>query len=482
MPPKRNLIYDPNDKAPYPAFHSDTILKTRVTRSKSSAQPSTATTVLSTYYVPAPSTSNSNQADNCLTTGASSTNQAVTSLSLPSTSDSCDILLSNDNQLSLIATETTAKYGVMLDGINDLLESMKNGGTYEQKLETLKLMRDIHNSDTAKIVAQTGKLCAEKNTNYAQPSLPQQPANILISDPLYASSATEYRLTFKINQLEPDTEVIDPLDELYNATEHLDIQISDTYNTLDGHVICIQNRNMFIAAKSAIENHLVSKKRIPMTQYFTVTDQIMSAYSVKTESFKRDILTKYDLLSFNRGIYSLKTSETINFVQRYNRGWFNSTAEIENIEAFGINRNEPEAKVTLKLHVAHEAYRRFLGSLKTVIMLRHHKLNVYEQIRVKQCLRCCDFGHVAKTCPAPEARCRFCGIHDKVQEGGHHSKNCGKRSSPTCCNCIDQFGLNNSDHRTDHSATSFACPLLRNEQERLRKEAKQKAISSYTYN
>lgn len=464
-------ILDPQDKGLYPLHDPDTSKnlaknnKTRVTRPKTTDPPAT---------VPPPSIPSTSTAITASSSSGLSRKRSINQNELTPLSQ-------NEDELIGAATTTTERYGDMLAGINDLIAEIRKSGSPAERMQTLLLAKEIHNSETAKIVVQTGRICAENTSKKLQLMMTPQPSQILISDPSCASSATEYKLTFKQRNITGNAEIINPLDEMYNATDHLDIQISDTYQTISGHVICLQNRNMFLAAKAAISNHLVTKDNIPMTDYFEINDQIVSAYAIKTQTFSRSILTQYNLLSVSNSSFSLKVQDTIDFIRKYNRGWFPIPEDVENVEAFGLAKTGDDAQISMKIHISHAAFKRFINSMKTTIMLRQNKLRVYEQMMVTQCLRCCKYGHIAKFCTEANSRCRFCAATE-IQDGGHISKNCPNRINPKCCNCIDAYGQNDEDHPINHCATSYGCPLLREEQDRIRRDAKQKAISAYTYN
>lgn len=383
-----------------------------------------------------------------------------------------------ETQLTSTATSVTSKFGTMLSQMIDLVNDVKKEGTIAEKVHVISLLRDVHNSSTAATVVQTGKICAENIARKLQVKTGCN--NILLNDPTIASSATEYKLTFK-KKSGVSEEIVDPLEEIYNATEDLEVQISDTYVTLNGHVVCLQNKCMFLATRAAIEDHRVTKESLKMSEYFDISEQISSAYAIKTAAFEKAYLTKYDLLFTENGRESLKIEQTTSFLHKYNKGWFSTPDDIENVECFGLNKTN-NSKLTLKIHVSHDSFRKFVHSIKTNIMLRQHRIRIYEQVNVVQCLKCCKFKHVAKFCTAEQPKCRFCGSSN-TGENGHVSKDCPYRSTPKCCNCIEEYGEENTaDHPINHSASSFVCPLLRLEQDQIRAEIKRKATSSYTYN
>ncbi|ERF71412.1 hypothetical protein EPUS_07441 [Endocarpon pusillum Z07020] len=74
--------------------------------------------------------------------------------------------------------------------------------------------------------------------------------------------------------------------------------------------------------------------------------------------------------------------------------------------------------------------------------------------RIKQCLRCYDYGHIGTQCSAPQ-KCGYCA-------GGHGSRDCSVKGSPgfkpKCALC---GGI--------HTAWNAACPARQKEMQRVEK-------------
>lgn len=383
-----------------------------------------------------------------------------------------------EERLILASAFTTTKFGEMVGKINQLSDDVLADGDTDQKLDAIKAMKDVLTSETAINSSHSGRLCVDNINKRLHMVISGQLTNIVNNDPAVASSATTYKMTFKPINLSANRPILDPLEELYDASKELEIQIIDSQSTPSGQVVYIQNQVMFEAAKAAINQHVVKSTKKPISDYFNITHQIISAYSVKTHTFNKSVLVKNNLIDAT-GTPVLKTEEVKTFLHKYNRGWFSSTVDIENVECFGLQKAGDDPLITLKIHVSHSTFKRFICAPVTNIMLRAEKIRIYEEVPVVQCLRCTSFGHIWRICTAEIGKCRFCGVGDNVNQNGHLSANCPNRERPTCWKCIE---AGTTGDKVKHAATSFACPFLKKEAERLRREAKQKAMAAYCYN
>lgn len=86
------------------------------------------------------------------------------------------------------------------------------------------------------------------------------------------------------------------------------------------------------------------------------------------------------------------------------------------------------------------------------IYLRYSACKFSDYVRVLQCFRCSNFGHIAKDCRLPPA----CGHCAEI----HELKDCMRRElSPLCVNCLRIQG--SSSHKIGHSAfDAKKCPIL----------------------
>ncbi|UYV77126.1 RPL19 [Cordylochernes scorpioides] len=81
---------------------------------------------------------------------------------------------------------------------------------------------------------------------------------------------------------------------------------------------------------------------------------------------------------------------------------------------------------------------------------------------LKQCYRCCSFGHRATSCPAAQPICYKCGTT------GHEGHAC-PNTSAKCHNCCKKAGA--VFEQLNHYATSRACPLVKAKLAQLNKNA-----------
>lgn len=82
---------------------------------------------------------------------------------------------------------------------------------------------------------------------------------------------------------------------------------------------------------------------------------------------------------------------------------------------------------------------------------------VYDRVHLKRCFTCQKFGHYMKDCPTPNTP--VCG---KCASFHHNTRDCTS-SETECVNCA-----RNSENDTNHYTNSVNCPVLRNEQEKLK--------------
>ena len=89
---------------------------------------------------------------------------------------------------------------------------------------------------------------------------------------------------------------------------------------------------------------------------------------------------------------------------------------------------------------------------------------VYDQLYIKRCNRCQEFGHYVKDCKGLVS-CGICASPD------HESKDCTHKDKPNlnefvCCSNCKKAGL--TDQMVSHSATSLSCPTYLEKQKKLK--------------
>lgn len=350
-------------------------------------------------------------------------------------------------------------------------------GTAAQALTALEKFRDIQSLPAVKDCAETAKILAiNEGKRLDLQSSSSSSGNTNSGTSHHEESL--FKITFKRTNFAPDLPTVNPVKEFFLATEHL-IQIIDSYSTALGEVICLQTDTDLNHLKEKIANHSVSTGQ-SMTQLFDIHAQVVSPHSIKTAPFKRQLLADNNLLTtLENGKKILDTTATIKHLQLYNSLFFKAS-DIDTIEMFGSNNADDSSLVSLKIHISLRSYREFIRRPRPTIMLLPNSIKVYEQVMVIQCLKCVRFEHTSDICKN-SSRCRFCGSSDKGP-GGHYSKNCPKKDNPTCANCIDDCQRKNLDISSipSHHATSFKCPLLKNQANTVRAMAKRDATKNFT--
>ena len=91
------------------------------------------------------------------------------------------------------------------------------------------------------------------------------------------------------------------------------------------------------------------------------------------------------------------------------------------------------------------------------LTLGFNSCKVYDRVHVKRCYTCQHFGHYMKDCPTPDRPvCGKCASHH------HNTRDCTSFDAE-CINCV------RSDRTdTNHHTNSVDCPMLMNEQEKLK--------------
>lgn len=374
-----------------------------------------------------------------------------------------------DQDLTVAATQVTASCGALFNSLSASADTIRNTGNSEQIISMSQMLLEAIKSPAAVAACTAGQICATTiakkydcdNNNVPSTSNEQTP------------TATLYKFTFKLKNMDEDRPLTDPIDELFNAIGDSEVQLLDSYESANGYVAVIQNESMFRIVQEKIFSHRTQEGLI-MSDIFDIRDSIISAYSIKTERFDKKLLEQHKCLTNEPNNFSFDHQALVNVIFKYNRGWFKSIKDIEGVEVFGLTSKDNKASA--KIHISHQSFKRFLASRKTSIMIHKKKLEVWEQFQVTQCLRCSKLDHTSDVCK-DKPSCRFCGA-DSKGEDGHLSKNCSSRNNPICPNCSSQ----NEEGDWKHAATSFKCPILRRRANELRNQAKKEACKLHTYN
>lgn len=406
-----------------------------------------------------------NSADYSLTNY--STPISTTMSTLPSSSSASETLIE--------------KYSDMVEACKNNAELITTRGTAEQGISALKEIKEIQALPATTTIAETAKILAQ-NEGKKLDLLVTQSSAVNPSISLQPAEETQFKFTFKRKSIRDNQPILNPVNEIYSATD-FKVQISDVYTSALGEVICVQTDSDFNLIKEKIFNHSVKSgnSTFPLTDYFDIRAQVVSAFSIKTAGIKRDSLEKDNLLiTSDSNPPTLDLDKAITLLLRYNPGWFKQPSDVETIEMFGGKNSNGPAIISLKIHVSRRVFRNFLRKPKPIIMIGTEPVRIFEEVPVVQCLKCCRFEHTADSCKN-SSRCRFCGLSDKGTNG-HFSRNCKSKNVPKCVNCLDDYAQKNKDPSDipSHHATSFKCPLLKTQSNLVRASAKQEAAMSFT--
>lgn len=387
---------------------------------------------------------------------------------------------SSNSPSELIASS----YSCLLKSCDRALTVVNSKGSAKQAVDSLSTIEKINSSETCSGAINLGQILAtnegkklELELIHARQAALSTLPSASVTKPSDSMDGVQFKFTFKRKNFNPDLPVVNPVSEFYKATEH-EIEIADTYVTSLGEVVYIDATEDFNVIKTQVETHSLDSGTL-LSDIFEINAQIVSSHSIKTGTFKRSLLEEFCLLSTcEDGRQVLKTDATVNFLKKYNRK-FRSDNAIEAIELFGSKGNS--AMVSLKIHVSLPVYRLFMKTPRPIIMLHAIKTRIYEQVPIIQCMKCTKFGHISDGCPNA-GRCRFCAS-DLPPPKGHLSKDCPSKSHPTCANCLDESVNHELDTTSfpPHHASSFTCPLLRAQANKVRADAKRVAIQNFTF-
>lgn len=356
-------------------------------------------------------------------------------------------------------TSATNQFSQLLNMLSRNVDRVASIGTAGENIEIATVIKDVAKTEAVSTMMKT---VTSHTNNTSLDNLP--------------SAGITYKITMKIKDFSGTYETPDPVEELLNATENapFEFQIYDTYSSAVGEVVCIQEKEAFDYALKILQKHIMSNSRL-FTSFFEIQTNVISSFSVKTDMFEKEILLKHNLVNGKPPVANIEGIKKL--LTRYNQKWFKWTP-IENVEVFGLNKPN-STSVSMKIHVSRETFHNFLITPQPRIMVHRKSVRIFEQIPVQQCLRCCSFEHTSRECNN-ELSCRFCGENDNSNNiFGHKTADCPNRSLANCPNCVkkaidDGIILENPPC---HAATSFACPLLKAEANRLRKKAKDDAMA-----
>lgn len=131
----------------------------------------------------------------------------------------------------------------------------------------------------------------------------------------------------------------------------------------------------------------------------------------------------------------------------------NSILEKDDLKLKFIKNNKNKKLYNAVLEAKHNIFNSVTRYEK--INIDHDRVHVEEYLNIKQCFRCCRYGHTSKICKEPMAVCSFCaGSHNFIECGIKNNKSLAK-----CINCTSNNLISNFKVNVNHSATSNICTV-----------------------
>ena len=236
-------------------------------------------------------------------------------------------------------------------------------------------------------------------------------------------------------------------------TKNLENSITSNGLQVSGQYVNKKGDQVFVLpsqdARAKLKNELTSTG-VP-DQHITEPKQRYPAISVVGipncyDKDAKDCLTEA-LLNQNPNIASLVRAE-------------NAMFEILAIKTVRNNANVNQAIIRLSDHIRHA-----IKNMGDRLFCGMSSCKVYDQLYIKRCNRCQDFGHYAKECSGSVC-CGICASSEHESLACQHSINAQEDGLLCCINC-KKAGLN--DVMKTHQANSIKCPTYLAKQEKLKK-------------
>ena len=157
---------------------------------------------------------------------------------------------------------------------------------------------------------------------------------------------------------------------------------------------------------------------------------------------------RFNLSASNNSIVYIKSVATEVDISLFEEYLDKEKISYSNIERVKTGKDRLDS-LTLRLLV-HDMDQK--GKLvREGILIEHRKFRVEPHIKtaVKQCFKCCGFGHLVADCKGVQS-CTRCG-------GGHVHQECPvDRDSPICANCVKNDSI--ARDKINHAASDRSCP------------------------
>lgn len=319
-------------------------------------------------------------------------------------------------------------------------------------------------------LCQLATLLTTKDSTYAAAArLPPQPREVASSDGIIPDESN----IVPANTVQPASAMqeitlksktgvnCDPIVMFKSVCTKKGVQTHNFRILGDVCTITVINEEHQTRALELLQNGTYNDQRI--TDLFTVTHDIRSFHSVRTEEFTEASLQRIKWHSSG----NINLQEARALISEDNPHWFASPDDIEKIDMRKIERQNQVTKYSLDIYISSRSRDKLLtAKLQPVnIDIGPVCVPVYHNIRVDACFKCLEFGHKGtagtRECSS-DIRCRYC-------YGKHAHTTCSHKDTPRCYRC-DKFNKDGGHpiKRTDHHAISSLCQYVRNRKEVLR--------------
>ena len=137
----------------------------------------------------------------------------------------------------------------------------------------------------------------------------------------------------------------------------------------------------------------------------------------------------------------------------------NSMFEVLAVKTVRSNSNINQAIIRLSDNIRYA-----IKNMGNKLFCGMSSCKVYDQLYIKRCNRCQEFGHYAKECTGSVC-CGICASSEHESTACQYSGNAQELNLLCCINC-KKSGLN--DHMKTHQANSMNCPAYKAKQEKLK--------------
>lgn len=183
---------------------------------------------------------------------------------------------------------------------------------------------------------------------------------------------------------------------------------------------------------------VLEKVNTDMGEVFTASYEKLDLPKLKIVGIKR----KYEPKELEKDLVSLNFNELKEKVCK--------VTYIQEISSINNNASpkergrlhEDKIKYTAYLEVDPAIYNKVMRTGK--IFVKYQRCNVYEELNLKRCFKCCGYGHNSKKCNN-KIRCGYCGDE-------HETKSCDQKDRLKCVNCVESNEKYKTKRNWKHAA------------------------------